>query len=219
MKIQKTTWESDCRLRMVAGVLAAVLLGAAGAVAPLRASAADSSGTQSTTQLELYQGQSEANHPFQAVCMLPGDSVAQTFQIQVSHQVPVEVGFQVDIVEQAQQLAQQLQVTVVCTTTGETVYQGPMEEAQEGTYLVELPESHNGKDVLEYTVEVETDTSLGNEYQGAWLRADFSWYAVDGEALTPPQTGDHQQVLVWAAALVAAALLVCIVVRKGARRA
>lgn len=91
---------------MVAGVLAAVLLGAAGAVAPLRASAADSSGTQSTTQLELYQGQSEANHPFQAVCMLPGDSVAQTFQIQVIHQVPVEVGFQVDIVEQTQQLAQ-----------------------------------------------------------------------------------------------------------------
>lgn len=218
----------------------ALLLGAAGAlvgVVPLQGAAAaapaegdnlggagqllaDRQEASPSTQLELYQGQPEANQPFEAVGMLPGDRVSQSYQLQVSHQVPVEVGFRVEIQEQTQQLAEKLQVTVVCTTTGETVYQGTMDGAQSGTYVVELPQNSSGVDVLDYTVDVSVDTSLDNTYQGAQLRADFLWYATDDGALTPPQTGDDSHLMVWVAVAVVAAAALCVVlVRKGGKRA
>lgn len=168
------------------------------------------------TTLALNGRQPEVNHPFQVTQFLPGDRVEQTYSIQVSHQVPVEVGFRVDVREQTQQLSQMLNLRVVCTTTGETVYQGTMENAQSGEYIVALPANQHGEDILDYTVEVSVDTSVDNTYQGAKLRADFHWYATDEEALTPPQTGDSSNLLLWVMAVVSAGgLFMLLKWRKG----
>lgn len=173
---------------------------------------------KTVVELALNANAPQANHPFQVDNFLPGDVVEQSFSLKVRHNVSVNIGFRANLVEQTQNLGQVLQMKVVCTSTGETVYQGTMDGAASGEYLVSIPAASDGESVVDYTVQVTVDTSVDNRYQNANLQADFVWYAVEDSALTPPQTGDPANVLLWMVAFVSFGGLLVLTLRKGRER-
>ena len=58
--------------------------------------------------------------------------------------------------------------------------------------------SSDGESRLYYKAEAYLDTSVGNEYQGALLNADFKWYIKDdGKSALTAKTGDNINLILW----------------------
>ena len=87
-----------------------------------------------------------------------------------------------------EKLAEVLMVRVDLLTTGETLYDGLMRDMP-GSLTHKLTGS--GDDELYCQITAYLDTSVGNEYQGKDLLADFKWWVEETGNLNPtPATGD-----------------------------
>lgn len=181
-----------------------------------------SAAAKETTAIELYAAQPSENVAFQVGNMLPGDSETKYFRVRVSYHNKVTVHFKADVQPGYEKLAEVLKVRVRLLTTGETIYDGLMNDASQAS-AHELSSSKSTTDELLYEVTAYLDTSVGNEYQNKDLAADFTWWVAEDEArnLGPiPGAGDLSKLLPWAcvAAACAAGLLLIVVsfrVRKG----
>lgn len=151
--------------------------------------------------VELYRGQAGDNQPFQVQGMLPGDSVSQYFCVKVSHDQAVALYFSPRITEQSQNLGDALEIRVTHLDSGEVLCDTTFSQADGAEFVLDLKESAAGESLAYYRVEVLADTSMGNEYQGAALQADFQWYIKDDGQLNPP-TGDTAQLVLWMVAAV-----------------
>ncbi len=168
--------------------------------------------------ISLYKGQLTDNEKFVAENLLPGDVEEKYFQVKVSHEGRVVVYFQSLVTEQSKGLGQVLHLEVTHPESGQVLYSGPFQDAT-GQYPLIFLRPASGWTTAYYKVAVSLPTSIGNEYQGAHLMADFSWYVKDEDAMTPP-TGDLADPGLWAAVMVLAlaSMGLLLVLRRATRK-
>ena len=196
---------------------------AAKAPAAQTASADNTVSEEAKTQaayLTLFQGRPDANKPFEARGLLPGDSVTQYFCIRAYHDADIPLYFRAEVTEETKALAEVLQVRVTDPESGAVVAEGMLADLQGREFSRGLSASAEGESTVYYRVDVSLDTAVGNAYQEAVLKADFHWSVKDG-GLTPPQTGAAADLALWCVLGASALLLILLLVfkrRKGETR-
>lgn len=169
-----------------------------------------------TDAIELYQGNPQANVNFQCENMLPGDSVSQTFSVKVYHDKDLTLYFNENITDEIKNLGDVLELKVVDADTGEVICDSSFTQSDGIEYLKTLKANTQGETVVNFIIDAAVDTSVGNEYQGAALSADFKWYVNidDQEGLTPPQTGEKPITVIYIILGVACVILITSVLIK-----
>lgn len=161
------------------------------------------------TVLRLYRGQPEDNTAFACGHLLPGDVETKYFRVQVSHKSDITVSYHADIRPGYEKLAEVLKVRIVLLTTGQALYDGLMRDMPTQP---SCPLSGRGTDELHYEITVYLDPSVGNDYQGRDLIADFRWW-VEETGNLGPKTGDSSDILLWiAAAAVSGAVCIFLII-------
>lgn len=170
------------------------------------------------TSLKLYRNQNDAVTPFQVGNMFPGDSEDKSYTLEVSYKGSLDVNFRVDIYEGYEKLAEVLKCSV--TVENETVYDGLMTDMPE-SIVYSLPNSSGSTATLTYNITAYLDTSVGNEYVGKELHADFIWWVNEDDSgeLIPPETGDnsHLNIFVWISIISLFAIIILLLIRKNSK--
>lgn len=157
--------------------------------------------------VELCEGQPGGNQRFEVKNMFPGDTETRYFCVRVYHDADLELFFRADITEQTKRLGDAAHIRVTHMETGKVLCDGPFTEVNSKEFSELLQKNAAGESVACYRIDVSLDTSVGNEYQTAGLKADFKWYVRDESGLTSPQTGDTVSRILWGMLAVTAALL------------
>lgn len=180
------------------------------------------------TVLSLDKKNDVENVAFEASNLFPGDLVTNTYRVKVKLQDTVVVRFCVDIDEGYEKLAEVLKCRIVLKNTDKTLYDGLMKDAPKAMDHT-VAKSEGSEEDLLYEIGVYLDTSVGNEYQGQKLAADFVWWVEDAEVPeteapeteTPeteapegenPDTGDTSNLTFWGTTLLCSALLIGVMV-------
>ena len=158
--------------------------------------------------LELYQGKPGDNEPFAARNLLPGDRVTKYFCVRTIHKAGTTLYFQTEVTEQTKQLGDVLHIRVTHMGSGEVLCDAPFSDIDGMEFAQYLAYNAQGETMSYYRVDVSLDTSVGNEYQAALLKADFIWYVRDEGTLAPPKTGDWTDLTLWITMAVSALLLI-----------
>lgn len=176
--------------------------------------AASSKQSDAGISLELYDKHPEANIPFKAENMFPGDNYNNLYSVAVSCRSAVILHFSADVREGGEKLSEVLKVKI--TENGSELYDGTIKDMPKALKTDIVPGS-DGIGTADYIITAYLDTSVGNEYQNTGLIADFKWWVGDNEQLGPaPGTGDSSKVLLWAAVMLlsAAVLAAVIIIRR-----
>ena len=167
--------------------------------------------------LELYAGRPDANQKFEAGNMLPGDVETQYFCVRAYHDADITLFFKADVTDQTKSLGDVLHIRVTHLETGKVLCDAPFAEIDGKEFSELLTANAQGETDAYYQIDVSLDTSVGNEYQAAMLKADFEWYVEDEGGLTPPQTGDTTNLTLWIT-LAASSLLLILLLLLTRRR-
>ena len=166
-----------------------------------------------TTVLELYQNHPTDNQKFEAKDLLPGDHLIQYFCVKTYHDTNISLFFRTEITDETKSLADVLHLKVTNTSTGKVLCDAPFAEVGQQEFSELLQKNTEGQTISYYQVDVSLDTSVGNEYQAALLKADFEWYVEDdGGLIPPPQTGDTTNTILWIIAMLSVLLLVLLLI-------
>lgn len=168
-------------------------------------------------KLELYEGKPGDNKKFEVGNLFPGDSVTKYFCVKANHDADISLYFRADVTEQTRALSDALHIKVTHLETGKVLCDAPFSKIN-GKEFSELLKANGDKSTTAYyQIDVSLDTSVGNEYQAALLKADFNWYVKDEGGLTPPpQTGDTTNIALWI--ILAASSLLLILLLSFRRR-
>lgn len=169
------------------------------------------------TALELYKGKPDVNQRFEAVNMLPGDSETKYFCVKAYHDGDIELYFKADITEQTKNLGDVLHIKVTRMETGEVLCDAAFSEVNGREFAALLKANGEKETTTYYQIDVSLDTAVGNEYQAAKLLADFTWYVKDEGGLTPPDTGDNTNLMLWIG-LAGSSFLLILLLLLGRRR-
>ena len=165
-------------------------------------------------KLVLYEGQPSDNQRFEVSNMLPGDIETKYFCVKAYHDKDVDLFFKTEITEQTKNLGDVLHIKVTHLDSGNVLCDAPFSEIGGKEFSELLKVTGEKITTAYYQVEVSLDTAVGNEYQAAQLRADFSWFVKDEGGLTPPpQTGDTTNLTLWIV-LAVSSLLLIVLLRK-----
>ena len=170
----------------------------------------DQSGEDQTTAeyIELCKGEAAANRPFSVQNMLPGDKITQYYRIRVHHDEDIELYFQTEITEETRELGDALKVRVTRLDAGDVVCDGTFSAINKKEYAQMLKASDADQTTIYYMAEAYLETSAGNQYQEALLKADFKWYIKDaGQEGLISKTGDRLNLILWVVAAVCALAL------------
>lgn len=168
-------------------------------------------------KIELYQGKAEDNRRFEARNMLPGDKLTQYFCVKAYHDADLNLFFRAQVTQQTKNLGEVLHIRVTHLDTGKILCDAPFADIQDKPFSELLPVNEQGETTAYYEVEVSLDTSVGNDYQEAMLKADFQWYVEDEGGLKPPPTGDTTNLVLWTV-LAGSSFLLIILLLVGRRR-
>lgn len=174
------------------------------------------SGRTAAKMLELYQGKPSDNQKFNVRNMFPGDQETRYFCIKTYHNADITLFFRADVTEETKNLSDVLQIKVTQMESNEVLCDAPFSQIDGQEFSQLLSANAENETVSYYQIDVSLDTSVGNEYQAALLKADFEWYVEDEGELTPPKTGDRTNVLLWI--VLAASLLLLILLLTVKRR-
>lgn len=198
--------------------------------------------------LELYKRHVEDNEAFNVSNMVPGDKVTKDFTVRIYHDDPLTLYFAAQITEQTKNLGDVLQVCVTDKDSGSIICRGTFAELNGKEFSQDIASSSGGSTDVTYQVDAWLDTSVGNEYQQALLKADLQWYVKGGQSPTEPteptgptkpteptgpvtpgggdgglnaKTGDTMNIVLWTvfAACALAIIIMLIVSRKDRRNA
>lgn len=147
---------------------------------------------QQAPVLELYEGHPGDNEPFQVDNMLPGDLVTRYFCVKAYHTGEIELMFRPKVTEQTKSLGDVLHIKVTHLDSGRVLCDAAFSEIQGQSFAQALTADEQGESTAYYQIDVSMDTSVGNEYQAAMLKADFEWY-VEGEQPVPTESTDITQ--------------------------
>ena len=170
---------------------------------------------QKAEVLKLYQGHPSINQKFEVKNMLPGDTITKYFSIQANHKRDLTLYFNTEITSEKKNLGDVLHVVVRHLETDQVLCDAPFSEINGQDFAEILKVNAQNKTIATYQIDVSVSTSVGNEYQGAGLTADFNWYVKDDGGLTPPDTNDNPiLVIVLVVFLLAAAGLIILLLVK-----
>ena len=127
--------------------------------------------------LKLYKGHEGDNEAFEARNMLPGDKETKYYCVKAYHEEEIEIKFKAEITEESKDLGEALRIRVSNESTGKELINGTMKEANGKAVKERIKAPMGGESEEYYKIEVWMETSAGNEYQEAGLKADFKWYA------------------------------------------
>lgn len=128
------------------------------------------------TQIELYRGKSSDNETFEVTNMFPGDEETKYFCIKVYHDADIDLLFRVDIIENTKNLSDVLRIKVVNMEEQKVLCDDSFSKIDKKEFSRLLKSNEKKESIAYYQVTVYLDTSVGNEYQDALLKADFEWY-------------------------------------------
>lgn len=165
-------------------------------------------------KLELYQGKLGDNQKFEVRNMFPGDTETKYFCVRAYHNKDITLFFKADVTEQTKALGDVLHIKVTHLDTGKVLCEAPFSEINGQEFSELLKKNAQGETTAYYRIDVSLDTSVGNEYQAALLKADFEWYVKDEGDLTPPQTGDTTNITLWITLAVSSFLLMFLLALK-----
>lgn len=166
--------------------------------------------------LELYQGKPSDNQKFDVQNMFPGDQETRYFCIKTYHNADITLFFRADVTEETKNLSNVLHIKVTHMESNEVLCDAPFSQIDGQEFSRLLSANAENETISYYQIDVSLDTSVGNEYQAALLKADFEWYVEDEGELTPPKTGDRTNILLWI--VLAASLLLLILLLTVKRR-
>ena len=169
-------------------------------------------------KLELYEGRPGANQRFEVKNMFPGDTETKYFCVKAHHDADLELFFRTKITGQTKNLSDVLHIKVTHLETGKVLCDAPFAEIDGKEFSELLKKNAAGETTAYYQIDVSLDTSVGNEYQAAELKADFAWYVKDEGGLTPPPTGDTTNLILWIT-LAASSLLLLVLLWKRRKEA
>lgn len=169
-------------------------------------------------KLELYEGRPGANQRFEVKNMFPGDTETKYFCVKAHLDADLELLFRTKITGQTKNLGDVLHIKVTHLETGKVLCDAPFAEIDGKEFSELLKKNVAGETTAYYQIDVSLDTSVGNEYQAAELKADFAWYVKDEGGLTPPQTGDTTNLILWIT-LAASSLLLLVLLWKRRKEA
>ncbi len=183
----------------------------------ITAQAINASGENGETAeiLELYQGKPSDNQKFEALNMLPGDSVTQYFCIKAYHNADITLYFNAEVTEETKSLSNVLHIKVTHVESGNVLCDASFSEIDGEAFSLLLTANEQGESIANYQIDVSLDTSVGNEYQAASLKADLNWYVEDDGGLTPPVTGENISLIIWiAVAFISLALILLLILKR-----
>lgn len=158
--------------------------------------------------LELYAGRPDVNQRFEVQNMFPGDTETRYFCVRAYHEEDITLFFRAEVTEQTKNLGDVLHIKVTHLDTGKVLCDAAFNEIDGQEFSELLTANAQGKTTAYYQIDVSLDTSVGNEYQAALLKADFEWYVKDeGGLVEPPQTGDTTNLVLWIVLAVSSLLL------------
>ena len=164
--------------------------------------------------LELYEGRPDVNQRFEVQNMFPGDTETRYFCVRAYHEEDITLFFRAEVTEQTKNLGDVLHIKVTHLDTGKVLCDAAFNEIDGEEFSELLKADAQEEPTAYYQIDVSLDTSVGNEYQAALLRADFEWYVKDeGGLVPPPQTGDTTNLALWIV-LAVSSLLLMIFLRK-----
>lgn len=205
----KKTLKSPVILRRIICILCVLLvLSGAGLVV---VSAAPGSGDSPT--LELYKSPASDNEAFDVSNMVPGDKVTKDFTVRIHHNDPLTLYFKAEVTEQTKKLGDVLQVSVTDEDSGETICRGTFAELDGVEFSQAITGSAGGSTDVTYRVDAWLDTSVGNEYQQALLKADLYWYVKDDGGLTA-NTGDTMNLVLWTVFAACALAIIILLIKS-----
>ena len=151
--------------------------------------------------------------------LFPGDQITKYFCVRAYHDADVTLQFRADVTKETKNLGDVLRVKVTHLDTGEVLCDAPFSEIDGETYAVVLPVNAQQETSAYYQVEVSLDTSVGNEYQAAHLKADLNWNVPGGVGLIEsPDTGDAANTALWIVLTSSALTLIVLLAVAGRRR-
>lgn len=175
--------------------------------------------------LKLYRNHAEDTAPFQVRNMFPGDVERKAYRLEVSYKGSVAVHFHADVRRGYEKLAEVLKCRV--SLDGALLYDGLMKDMPESISRA-LPQSSGTTASLDYDITVYLETSVGNEYMGKELYADFRWWVNEDDSgsdnpskpggLIPPKTGDDSHIFLWVSVAGASALLLLLLLFLNRRK-
>lgn len=141
---------------------------------------------EGATKLELNRRNPDDSTAFDVGNMFPGDGYEKKYIINTSYVGNVTIRFNAEIRDGSEKLAEVLKTRVIVVENGVKylLYDGLMGEMPE--FL-----GYNVYSAIPITEEITyyicayLDTSVGNEYQGKTLVADFSWWVPAEEIYIP----------------------------------
>ena len=140
---------------------------------------------------ELYAGRPDVNQRFEVSNMLPGDTETRYFCVRAYHEEDITLFFRAEVTEQTKNLGDVLHIKVTHLDTGKVLCDAAFNEIDGEEFSELLKADAREETTAYYQIDVSLDTSVGNEYQAALLKADFEWCVKDeGGLVEPPQTGD-----------------------------
>ena len=157
---------------------------------------------------ELYAGRPDVNQRFEVSNMLPGDTETRYFCVRAYHEEDITLFFRAEVTEQTKNLGDVLHIKVTHLDTGKVLCDAAFNEIDGEEFSELLKADAREETTAYYQIDVSLDTSVGNEYQAALLKADFEWCVKDeGGLVEPPQTGDTTNFVLWTVLAVSSLLL------------
>lgn len=141
---------------------------------------------EGATELYLNRRSPDDSTPFDVGNMFPGDSFEKIYRVNVSYKGNVTVRFKADVELGYEKLSEVLKTRIVVQENGTKylLYDGLMKDMPE--YVgYNIYSASKVTEELTYYVTTYLDTSVGNEYQGKMLIADFRWWVPEEEIFVP----------------------------------
>jgi len=135
---------------------------------------------QEETKLTLNRKNDSENAVFSVGNMLPGDTETHIYRIVVTGKSIKDIWLLIDVKDGSEKLAEVLKCKVALKDTGIVLYDGLMKDASGGLQY-SLNKNESDETELVYEITAYLDTSVGNDYQGEKLKADFVWYAQENQ--------------------------------------
>ena len=136
--------------------------------------------------LELYKKHAQDNKAFNVSNMVPGDKVSRNFTVRIHHSSSLKLFFEAEITQQTKELGDVLQVSVTDKGSGAAICQGTFNEINKKSFTQKIKKASRGVTDVTYQVDAWLDTSVGNQYQQALMKADLRWYVEDTGGGTGP---------------------------------
>jgi len=135
--------------------------------------------------IELDRSHLGYNEKFNALGMLPGDTVTKYYCVKVYHDQDIKVYFETEVMDETKHLGDVLNVRVTELSSdaekAAVAAEGTFSEINGKSFPMQLKGNDGDFTRKYYRIDVFLDTSVGNPYQEAALTADFKWYVTDEE--------------------------------------